>query len=124
MLNWMRENFGTLVLSFILAVTAWVAAVSQEDPLLEQLFPEPIPINYNGLQEGLTIVGTPPETAQVNLRAPESVWRNLNSQDLRISADLSGFEAGVHRIELQGEADRRHPRPRRHRAVRRAVTKG
>jgi YbbR domain-containing protein len=107
MLNWIRENFGPLILSFILAVTAWVAAVSQEDPLIEQLFPEPIPINYNGLQEGLTIVGAPPETAQVTLRAPESVWRNLNSQNLSISADLSSFDAGIHRVELDREVDRR-----------------
>ncbi|MEJ2010664.1 MAG: CdaR family protein [Anaerolineales bacterium] len=107
MLNWMRENVSTLILSFILALTAWVAAVSQEDPLLEQLFPEPIPINYSGLQEGLTIVGAPPETAQVTLRAPESVWRSLNSQDIEITADMSSLDAGIHRVELQWDVTRR-----------------
>jgi YbbR domain-containing protein len=107
MLNWMRENLSTLLLAFILALTAWVAAVSQEDPLLEQLFPEPIPINYSGLQEGLTIVGAPPETAQVTLRAPESVWRNINTQDIEITADMGGLDAGIHRVQLQWDVTRR-----------------
>lgn len=107
MLNWMRENLGALFLSFVLALTAWVAAVSQEDPLVEQLFPEPVPVVYSGLQEGLTVVGTPPESAQVNLRAPESVWRNLTAQDIQITADLSGLEAGIHRVDLGWSVDRR-----------------
>ncbi len=100
-MTWIRENLGTLILSFILAITAWVAAISQEDPLSERVFPDPIPVSYEGLQEGLTIVGTPPALAEVTLRAPETVWQNLTSQDLEVIGDLSGLEAGIQRIKLR-----------------------
>ena len=100
-MTWIRDNLGTLILSFILAITAWVAAISQEDPLSEHVFGDPVPVNYQGLQEGLTIVGSPPQFAEVTLRAPDSVWQNISIQDLSLVGDLSGLEAGVHRIRLE-----------------------
>jgi YbbR domain-containing protein len=100
-MTWIRENLGTLFLSFILAITAWVAAISQEDPLSERVFGDPVPVSYQGLQEGLTIVGSPPQFAEVTLRAPNSVWQNISIQDLSVVGDLAGLEAGVHRIRLE-----------------------
>jgi YbbR domain-containing protein len=101
-MTWIRENLGRLFLSFILAITAWVAAISQEDPLSERVFGDPVPVSYQGLQEGLTIVGSPPEFAEVTMRAPDSVWQNISIQDLSVVGDLAGLEAGVHRIRLEG----------------------
>jgi YbbR domain-containing protein len=107
MIAWLRENLGTLFLAFILSIAAWVAAVSAEDPLQEQLFPELVLIDYRDLQSGLTIVGDLPEEAEVTVRAPASVWRNLSLEDIELFADLSGLEAGVHRVEVQGNVNRR-----------------
>lgn len=107
MIGWLRENLGTLFLAFILSITAWVAAVSTEDPLQEQIYSEPVPIEYRDLQEGLTFIGDLPQQAEVTIRAPSSVWRNLSQQDLRIFADLSNLEAGVHRVGIDGHVDRR-----------------
>ena len=45
MISWLRRNLGTLLMSFILALTAWVAAVGQQDPVVEQIFPEQIAID-------------------------------------------------------------------------------
>ncbi|UCF60499.1 MAG: hypothetical protein JSV37_12145 [Anaerolineaceae bacterium] len=100
MLRWLRENLGTLLLSFLLAVTVWVAAVSQADPILEQDFPQPIAISYIGLSEDMLLLGDPPETATITLRAPESVWRVLAPEDIHIEADLSELDAGSYRLEL------------------------
>ena len=56
MISWLRQNLGTLLMSLILALTAWVAAVGQQDPVVEQIFPEQIAIDYRNLKAGLTIV--------------------------------------------------------------------
>jgi YbbR domain-containing protein len=105
MLQWLRENLGTLLLSFLLAVTVWVAAVSQADPILEQDFPQPIEISYIGLSEEMLLLGEPPVTATITLRAPESVWRELAIQDIHIEADLSELDAGSYRLELSTRLD-------------------
>ena len=105
MLRWLRENIGTLLLSFLLAVTVWVAAVSQADQILEQDFPQPIEISYVGLSDDMLLLGEPPETATITLRAPESVWRELALEDIHIEADLSEFDVGSYRLELSPRLD-------------------
>ena len=94
-------------MSFILALTAWIAAVGQQDPIVEQIFPEQIPIDYRNLKDGLTVVGDIPEFTDVTLRAPESVWRNLTISDLEVYADLSQLEEGTRRLTLQFHTNRR-----------------
>jgi len=105
MLRWLRENLGTLLLSFLLAVTVWVAAVSQADPIVEQDFPQPVTISYINLPEEMLLLGDPPETATVTLRAPESVWREIALEDIHIEADLSEFDAGSYRLQLSPHLD-------------------
>ncbi|MCJ7568794.1 MAG: CdaR family protein [Anaerolineales bacterium] len=107
MINWLRQNFGTLLMAFILALTAWIAAVGQQDPIVEQIFPEQIPIDYRNLKDGLTVVGDIPEFTDVTLRAPESVWRNLTISDLEVYADLSQLEEGARRVTLNFYTNRR-----------------
>ncbi len=107
MISWLRQNFGTLILAFILAFTAWVAAVGQQDPILEQIFPEPIPIDYRDLKDGLIVVGDFREFADVTLRAPTSVWRNLTISDLEVFADVSQLEEGARRVTLHFHTNRR-----------------
>jgi YbbR domain-containing protein len=100
MVEWLRDNLGTLALAVILAITAWVAAVSQADPIIEQSFSESIQIEYQGLQDGLTIVGEIPTSGQITLRAPESVWRVISSDDLRLVVDLSDMQAGTRTLQV------------------------
>jgi len=107
MISWLRQNFGTLLMAFTLAFTAWVAAVGQQDPVLEQIFPEPITIDYRDLKDGLTIVGDVLEFANVTLRAPTSVWRNLTISDLELYADVSQLEEGTRRVTLHFYTNRR-----------------
>ena len=107
MLAWLRDNLGTLILALILALTAWVASVSQEDPIVEQTFTDPIEIEYQGLQDDLTIVGEIPQTGQITLRAPMSVWRVLSTDDLHLLIDLSDVEAGSHPVQVKPIIDSR-----------------
>ena len=94
-------------MAFILALTAWVAAVGQQDPIVEQVFPEQVPIDYRNLSAGLTIVGDSVEFADVTLRAPTSVWRSLTISDLEVFADLSHLDDGEWPLILQFYTDQR-----------------
>ena len=106
MLQWLRANLGTLLLAFVMALTAWVAAVNQDDPIIESIYPQPIEIVYTGLTEGTLIVGNTPDNATVTIRAPESVWNELSPQDIYLEADLTGLEAGIYRITLKHHVNR------------------
>jgi YbbR domain-containing protein len=101
MAEWLRENIGTLALASILSLTAWVAAVGQQDPIIEQTFSEAIEIEYQGLSDGLTIVGDIPRSGQITLRAPESIWRVMNAEDLRLVVDLSDVQVGTRTLQVK-----------------------
>lgn len=110
MLRWLKDNLGSLLLALVMSLLVWVSAVSAADPTEEYVFPSPVPIEVRGVANDLTIVGNPPSSAQVTLRAPRSVWSQLTAGDIRLVADLSGLEAGVHQINLGAHVERRPAR--------------
>lgn len=107
MLRWIWNNLGTLALAFFLAVTVWIVAVNLDDPIVERTAPEPIPIEVSGLPEDLLIVGDVPEAAEVTLRAPESVWSQLQPEDIHLSIDLSDMAAGTYEVRLRPEVNQK-----------------
>jgi YbbR domain-containing protein len=107
MLRWIWDKLGTLALAFFLALTVWIVAVNQADPIIERTFTEPIPVEIKGLPEDLLIVGEVPETAEVTIRAPESAWSQITQADIRISVDLNGKDAGTYEAPLQPKVNRK-----------------
>lgn len=107
MLRWIWDKLGTLVLAFFLAATVWIVAVNQDDPIVERTSPEPVPIEVTGVPENLLIVGDIPEAAEVTLRAPESVWSEIQPDEIHLSIDLSGMTAGTYDVHLQPEIDQK-----------------
>lgn len=105
MLRWLQENFGTLLLAFVLALTVWVAAVSSSDPLQAEVFSAPITIDYINIPDGLVILGGQPSEATIEINAPESIWQELTAQDITVYADLTGLEEGVHIVTLKARID-------------------
>lgn len=104
-LRWFWTNKGSFLLSFVLSITVWVAAVTAEDPTIENTIPEPIAITYLSPTEGLQLIGLPPLEALVTIRAPESVWRDISSDTVKIEVDLLGLEPGFHEITLTPFSD-------------------
>lgn len=107
MIRWLWENLGTLLLALVLSFTVWVVAVNTQDPLVERPFSIPIAIRFAGLAEDLTVVGDPPATARITLRAPESVWQGLQSDDILARVELRGLNAGTYQVPVQLELLRR-----------------
>jgi YbbR domain-containing protein len=100
-LRWLWNNKGSLLLAFVLALTVWVAAVSADDPTIERPMDVPIPITYLSPSDEFQIVGELPQSAQLTLRAPQSVWDKISSDNLIIEIDLSHYDAGTHKITIK-----------------------
>jgi YbbR domain-containing protein len=102
-LRWLAKNFSTLLTAFILAVIVWVSAVIASDPNEEHILARPVPIEIIGQDSSLQIMGDVPPTVSVVLRAPSSVWTQLDNDPSTVTArvDLSGLAAGTHTVPVQ-----------------------
>jgi YbbR domain-containing protein len=102
-LRWLAKNIGTLLTAFILAVIVWVSAVIASDPNEEHVLGRAVPIEIIGQDPNLQIMGTVPSTVTVVLRAPTTVWTQLNNNPALVTAkiDLSNLGAGTHTIPVE-----------------------
>ncbi len=102
-LRWLAKNFGTLLTAFILAVIVWVSAVIASDPNEEHVLDRPVPIEIIGQNSNLQIMGDVPSTVSVVLRAPSTIWTQLNNDPQTVTAkiDLSNLGPGVHTVPVQ-----------------------
>ncbi len=109
-MRWLASNIRTFLLALILGVAVWVSAVSAADPNEVQTFPRPIPIEIVGQDPTLVLTNKIPDTIELRLRAPHTVWENLTAQDNSVRAilDLSGLGAGEHQVNIQVQVG---PRP-------------
>lgn len=102
-LRWLAKNFGTLLTAFILAVIVWVSAVIASDPNEEHVLDRPVPVEIIGQNPNLQIMGAVPSTTTVVLRAPSSVWTQLNNDPSLVTAkiDLSNLGPGDRTVPVQ-----------------------
>ena len=104
--RWLARNFSTLLLAFILSVVVWISAVLTADPNKDAAF-QAIPLQVEGLDPSLTIVGEIPTQATLTLKAPQSIWNQLNNNPKKVRAwiDLSGLGAGEHTVPVKTHVD-------------------
>ncbi len=96
------SDIGGLLLSLGLALVIWLIAVNQENPLIREEFPTPIPLMVVGLQEGLEIVqDLSAESVTLELRAPRTSWDNMRATDFRAVLDLTGLGVGEHDVGVK-----------------------
>jgi len=100
--RWLQRNFGTLLLSFLLALAVWVSAVLSEDPNEVRVYPRDVSIEAVGLAEDLVVVDGLPASARISLRAPRSLWMQINGDNNSVHAtiDLSNLGPGVHTVPV------------------------
>jgi YbbR domain-containing protein len=106
---WFRfllDNIGWILVSFVLAAIIWVVATLEENPIEEEQYRNPVPIEFIQPTEddySLFRSSTLRTSALVTVRAPRRTLEELARNDLRVIADLSNLPAGTHRVELIGE---------------------
>ncbi len=103
MFNWLITNLKTFLLACIMAIAVWVSAVTAADPDEVRVYPRAVPLEILGQDPRLVIVGSLPDRVSVTMRAPRSTWEQLTSTEGQVRAllDLSGLEAGQHRLQVQ-----------------------
>lgn len=103
MIKWFMENWRTILWSLALSLSVWIAAVTAADPDEQRLFNRAVAIEIVGQESNLVIVGNLPQSVQVTLRAPRSVWGQMEAEEtpLRAIVDLSGMSAGEHVVSIQ-----------------------
>lgn len=101
-LRWFWRNLSTLILSFILAIIVWASAVLTTDPNQTGPF-QPIPIELVGQSSEQVLTNQVPETAILTIRAPQSIWNQLNNNPNLVRAwiDLAGLPVGEHTVPVQ-----------------------
>lgn len=104
--KWLGKNLSTILLAFVLSIVVWISAVVTADPNEELTF-RPVTIEKVGLASDLLIVGEVPTQVRLTLRAPRSIWDQLNKDPDLVSAwiDLSGYGPGTHTIEVKTRVD-------------------
>jgi YbbR domain-containing protein len=101
MLHRLLNNLGSIILALVLAIVVWVVAANEENPIVEDVFPEAVPIEIVNQPEGTIIFGDVVDTVQLTLRASQASWDELSVNKFRAQVDLAGLGTGVHDLEVQ-----------------------
>ncbi len=99
-LQWVQTNLTSLGLSLLLALTVWIVANQEQNPVEERDLPTPVEITIEGLEPGLVITNNYAKTTTVRLRAQRNTWFSLSAENVLVTADLSGLGPGTHQVEL------------------------
>ncbi len=93
MLQHVLDNLSSIILALLLAFAVWIAATLQSDPFVSQVFAHvPLTLLY---QPQDTVFFEPiAEEVEVDVRAPESVLRDLTVADFEATMNLAGVEPG------------------------------
>lgn len=112
MLGSLGRNLRSLLWALLLSLSVWVAAVTAADPDEVRALPVPITLQVLGQDPRLVITGEIPATVRLTIRAPRSVWTELNGSpdSVRAVLDLSAIDAGDHRLSPQIQIDARPAR--------------
>ncbi len=97
------NNLPTLLTALVFAVGVWIIAVIQADPTVSQTYPQTLDIEIIGLDPNLTIVNEISQEVNLTIRAPSSIFAQLeNDQNLiNVTLDLSGLDSGVYTLSPQ-----------------------
>lgn len=97
------KSIPTILLSIVVSLTVWVAAVTEADPSETRAYPNSVPIEIIGQPTDLVITTELPDSISLNLRAPVSIWSTMLTEKAPVRAliDLSGVNTGEHVIPVQ-----------------------
>jgi YbbR domain-containing protein len=101
MLRHLLNNVGSITLALVLAIVVWIVAANEQNPIVEDIFSELIPVEIVNQPEGTVIFGDVADKIQLTLRASQASWDELGVNKFRAQADLTELDAGVHDVQVQ-----------------------
>lgn len=94
------HNFGLKVLSLLLATGLWLVVAPDEQPAEVAVR---APIEFEHVPDALEISSETIPEAQIRVRGPERLIRQLRSQDVRAHIDLTGAKPGERTFDLTAQ---------------------
>ncbi len=94
------EQSSLLFMALIMAVFVWLAAVNEENPVVTQPFSRELNVTLTDPGENIALINAENIQAIVNIRAPQDVFDSLTTNRIRITADISELEPGLHAVPL------------------------
>jgi hypothetical protein len=98
--RWVLHNFWLKVLSLVLATGLWRAIAPDEDPAEVT---ERVPIEFRDIPQQLEIGSVSSPEAQVRVRGPEQMIRELRPTDIHADLELKDAEPGEHTFVLTAQ---------------------
>jgi YbbR domain-containing protein len=98
--HWLRSNLTSFTLAILVSLTVWIIASQEQNPVQESELQPAVVIAVKGLVPGLLIANDYPKATTLRLRAQENTWLSLSSQDVLVTADLTGLGPGQHQVPL------------------------
>lgn len=94
------SNASSILIAIFFALVVWIVATNEENPFREGLFPDAIPISFQGRGSELKLLEPSRLAARVRIRTEANRWDSLGSSDFKITADLGGLGEGEHTVAL------------------------
>jgi len=94
------NNLSSILISLILALLVWIAAVREQNPPREGEYNQSIPIEVISPAPDFIVTDPLPETVRVRLLAPENSWETLTLSKFKASIDLSQLETGFNDVPV------------------------
>src|SRR5689334_5098585 len=91
------NNLLWFLASLVVAILVWFVATIEANPIEERVFTLPITVVPD---DGMIVTQQSNETARVIVRAQSSTLQLLQSNDIEVSVNLSGLDAGEHTLPL------------------------
>lgn len=102
--DWFSSRGGTLLLALVLALTVWIVANQELNPVLPpRNIGAPIEIELVGLDPGFVISNDPTVQATVLLIAQQNTWPSISPEDVIVRANLDDLSPGDHLVPLDVE---------------------
>ena len=94
MFRWLLDNTSSLILALILAIFVWFVAVQETNPIVEQLYEEPIPVVMLNQPSNSVLTNDPKDTIEVTVYGPRQTLAALQPDDFDAVIDLSAVSLG------------------------------
>ncbi|MGA8272775.1 MAG: CdaR family protein [Candidatus Sulfotelmatobacter sp.] len=98
--RWVLHNFWLKILSLLLATGLWLAISPDQEPAEVAVR---VPIEFRHVPPGLEISSTTIPEAQIRVRGPERLIRDLRSTDIHAELELADAHAGERTFDLTAQ---------------------
>ncbi len=98
--RWVLHNFWLKILSLLIATGLWLAIAPDQEPAEVAIR---VPIEFQHVPPGLEISSTTIPEAQIRVRGPERLIRELRSTDIHAELELADAHPGERTFDLTAQ---------------------